>query len=518
MVMFLLYCHEPCCFFNREKPGTAARAYKNTRYCLWHSPELLKEQLDTQEGRNQLRRLLSRLRAAKPWRIDKLHVFNLYECAAEKLPKDFVESTTKCAAESCCFAWTPIGNKAFRHKESDFCAWCDPAIVAAREKTVHGHRLIATALSKWATHPEILLQAWGRLSLEFRDAAGRQATRQKERSAMAKHDMVHSLMHHCHLGTFPPKTEVRGELGDLRGAHQWCYWNYYVEPDDADFKPCGPWTYKGLQKNPEWWRNDRGRLGGCRCELCGKVYLWRRHLADFEVLTGAVEDPVTMDKIIVASGGMYERRYGGNLNLRKQLSDGRTNEDLLRCTLCYEAHCFHCHRYLSFQDFMWADQCRFCHGPMSPQFSRRAWPEPQQLSLGQDCVLSKTSTAAGQWYADWTHQDAISAMAYAVDIAFKCNCCGCIDNEDLPSSRYYGSPPASERIPPKIQRRFSFLSWTLPDAAPYLADRNLSYLCVMHRPDFLCRKCFDSHSKRPEGHKRLLTMVAGHAVNVDLPE
>ena len=135
-----------------------------------------------------------------------------------------------------------------------------------------------------------------------------------------------------------------------------------------------------------------------------------------------------MGKIIVASGGMYERRYGGNLNLRKQLSDGRTNEDLLRCTLCYEAHCFHCHRYLSFQDFMWADQCRFCHGPMSPQFSRRAWPEPQQLSLGQDCVLSKTSTAAGQWYADWTHQDAISAMAYAVDIAFKCNCCGGRDN------------------------------------------------------------------------------------------
>ena len=336
------------------------------------------------------------------------------------------------------------------------------------------------------------------------------------------------MMHHSGYGTSPPKMSMQlfNDLGDLRGAHQWCYWNYYVEPDDADFNPCGPWTYRdsyyGMALNPEWQRNYRGRLGGCRCELCGKVYLWRRHLADFEVLTGAVEDPVTMDKIIVASGGMYERRYGGNLNLRKQLSDGRTNEDLLRCTLCYEAHCSHCHRYLSFQDFMWADQCRFCHGPMSPQFSRRAWPEPQQTSFGQDCVLSKTANLRETSY--WTHPDAMAAMAYAVDIAFQCNCCGCIDNDDVPHPHEYGVPPASERIAPKIQRRFSFLSWTMPDAAHYprREDTDRRYLYVMHRPDFLCRKCFNAakqgHSQRPDGHKRLLTMGAGHAVNVDLPE
>ena len=28
----VMYCHEPGCFFNRERPGTMARAYKNTQY------------------------------------------------------------------------------------------------------------------------------------------------------------------------------------------------------------------------------------------------------------------------------------------------------------------------------------------------------------------------------------------------------------------------------------------------------------------------------------------------------
>ena len=121
-------------FFNREKPGTAARAYKNTTYCLWHSPKLLQEHLDTPGGRAKLRELLTRLRTLEPWRIDAIHEINLYDQAADKLPKDFVESTTKCAAKSCCFARTPIGGKAKRHEKSDFCAWCDPAIVAAREK------------------------------------------------------------------------------------------------------------------------------------------------------------------------------------------------------------------------------------------------------------------------------------------------------------------------------------------------------------------------------------------------
>ena len=242
--------------------------------------------MDTEEGRTELRRLLSKLRTVKPWRIDEHHEVNLYDDAADNLPKGFVESTTKCAAKSCCFARTPIGGKAKRHEESDFCAWCDPAIVAAREKTVHGHRRIATALSKWATHPEILSQAWGRLSLEFRSAAGRQATRQKERLAMARHDMVHSLkLPWYHLGPAP------------------------------------------------------GKKDGCKCELCGLVFLWRSKVKPFEIQTNSVEGALSMDKIWSKTGGL---RCNGDLNLTRQLSDGRGKKDLIRWLRCYEARCSTC--------------------------------------------------------------------------------------------------------------------------------------------------------------------------------
>ena len=115
-----------------------------------------------------------------------------------------------------------------------------------------------------------------------------------------------------------------------------------------------------------------------------------KSLADYEVLTGGVEDPVTMDKIIVASGDDYDSRYGGNLNLQRRLSDGRSNADLIRCTLCYEARCAHCARVLQFQDFMWADRCRFCDGPMSPQFSRRPWPEQPNIPRLRDRKINRS--------------------------------------------------------------------------------------------------------------------------------
>ena len=173
---------------------------------------------------------------------------------------------------------------------------------------------------------------------------------------MAKHDLVHSFIEH---DTYRNGGRFKGQ----RGAHEWFY------RDIREYKDA---------VEPENITNERGRLGGCRCGLCGKTYLWRQSLADYEVLTGCVEDPVTMDKIIVASGDDYDSRYGGNLNLQRRLSDGRSNADLIRCTLCYEARCAHCARVLQFQDFMWADRCRFCDGPMSPQFSRRPWPEQRR--------------------------------------------------------------------------------------------------------------------------------------------
>ena len=236
------------------------------------------------------------------------------------MPEDFVESTTKCAAKSCCFARTPIGGKAKRHEESDFCAWCDPAIVEAREKTVHGHRLIATALSKWATHPEILLQAWGRLSQDFRGAAGRQATRQKERLAMAKHDL--------------PRILQSDAYGKARPA-----------PDKKD---------------------------GCKCEICGLVFLWRSKVKPFEIQTDGIESALSMDKIesaIEVEWHDAQDRWGpqchglrscgyrcnGDLNLTRQLSDGRRNQDLIQCPSCYEARCSTCDRILLLQDYLWAD-------------------------------------------------------------------------------------------------------------------------------------------------------------------
>ena len=146
---------------------------------------------------------------------------------------------------------------------------------------------------------------------------------------MAKHDMVQSLVDQCSERANWSQQAGWAWRGE-RGAHKW--------------------SYAGGTFHAEWIKNERGRLGGCRCGLCGKTYLWRQSLADYEVYTGGVEDPVTMDKIIVASGDDYDPRYGGNLNLQRRLSDGRSNADLIRCTLCYEARCASCEQFLQFQD------------------------------------------------------------------------------------------------------------------------------------------------------------------------
>ena len=150
-------------------------------------PTKLAQMVNTSEGAMVIRKSFTLFEKANG---------DVFWKAKALLPHEFVESSRLCANKGCCFATHAIGKKARRHEDSEFCAWCDSAIVEAREKSIQGHRLIATALSRWATHPEILLPAWNKLSPDFRSAAGRQATRQKERLAMAKHVMVHSLMEH----------------------------------------------------------------------------------------------------------------------------------------------------------------------------------------------------------------------------------------------------------------------------------------------------------------------------------
>ena len=61
----------------------------------------------------------------------------------------------------------------------------------------------------------------------------------------------------------------------------------------------------------------------CVCDLCDRVFLWRDRLKEYEVLTGAVEDPLSYD-LLCAS-----RHPGaGVLNVMKA---GRSR---VRCALC----------------------------------------------------------------------------------------------------------------------------------------------------------------------------------------
>ena len=64
-------------------------------------------------------------------------------------------------------------------------AWCDSTTLGKHETSLHGLRFITKALNDFSSKPEILSQAWTRLSPGLRNAAERLADRQRERETAA---------------------------------------------------------------------------------------------------------------------------------------------------------------------------------------------------------------------------------------------------------------------------------------------------------------------------------------------
>ena len=76
------------------------------------------------------------------------------------------------------------------------------------------------------------------------------------------------------------------------------------------------------------------KLGGCQCDLCGQTFLWRRNVRWWKDKTGQIEDAITYDQL-------WFRGTCAGVNTGRRLADGRVGLDILKCTLCYQAHCGH---------------------------------------------------------------------------------------------------------------------------------------------------------------------------------
>ena len=218
--------------------------------------------LETKEGRLSVRRMLTLLR--------KTDAADIYKRALEMVPLDFALSAKLCANSFCRFNLKHIGQPARATASSELCPWCDVSILAGRESSVQGRRLIAYALSRWAHDMDTLLLAWAKLSYDFRHDVAAKLPMQKEQHAMAKHDLV--------------------EKKNYSGSKRLC-------------------------------QND-SRLGGCHCNLCGQTFLWRQFVTDWEYETGQVEDAITYDRLFFDKVKYYHG--GAGLNTGRCLSDGRT--------------------------------------------------------------------------------------------------------------------------------------------------------------------------------------------------
>ena len=101
-----------------------------------------------------------------------------------------------------------------------------------------------------------------------------------------------------------------------------------------------------------------------------------------------------------------------------------------------------------------------------------------------------------------SHQDAMSVIAYAIDIKFKCCQCGHIVENNALSE-------AERTQDGQLKHRLSFLSWTMSDisARPEGRQRQVhGEPCqVMYRPDFLCRKCFKTVWQSKEHSQRAMS-------------
>jgi len=182
------YCQARGCPFNMHRPGNPGRCVGASTHCIWHDASARDSALRSEEGRKSIRRSVALLKQSGAEHDDGAY---LWEHALRLLPADFALSARMCANSCCRFSLLRIGQPARSQQTSDLCAWCDTGVLASRESTEAGRRLIAYALSKWVARTDVLLAAWGKLSPEFRAAATRPASRTWENRAMAKHDWVH---------------------------------------------------------------------------------------------------------------------------------------------------------------------------------------------------------------------------------------------------------------------------------------------------------------------------------------
>ena len=227
------------------------------------------------------------------------------------------------------------------------------------------------------------------------------------------------------------------------------------------------------------WRDLRpapGKKDGCKCDICGLVFLWRSKVKPFEIQTGGIESALSMDKIesaIEVDRKCHWGRCNGDLNLKRQLSDGRSNEDLLRCPRCYEARCSTCKRTLLLQDYLWANCCRYCGGRMLPIFSRRSPPlgdaiteVVQPILCVQDPTVNPTFPTVNPTTSRLVMPIKVQEhRMYEIPIQFQCPCC----------REIWGG-------------YFHYLSWELPDN--WRMDPMTKAHLVISRDTDLCgRRC-----------------------------
>lgn len=424
------YCQAAECPFNTKRPGHAAACTEQSDYCIWHDSSALDAALETPEGCQSVRRALSLLKQSGSTQ----NGVPLWELALDILPLDFALSARMCANTRCRFSLRHPGMPARAHEKSDLCAWCDAAILAGRESTVQGRRLIAFAMSRWIAQLDILLAAWCKLSTEFREGFIRTATQHVERQGMEKNDFVsHSMW----------VTSV----WEQAAMEQHDFATY---PRRVDTEACR-YATQGRHAAPSH---------GLTCALCGETWLWRTNVKTFEIHQGAIEDPLSYDR----RGATHDN---AGLNTGRRLSDGRTGADILMCTLCYQARCGHCAGSLRFHEYLWSDECLHCGMSMLPEFARRpiicrptsVWP-PWRLT-GHAPLRGPGDPPQCQ------------SQACVHTMALECSCCGARSRHST----------------------FCYLSWDdydYPRLGAYgQRQEDMRVSRPLRRPGWLCQSCKD---------------------------
>ena len=413
------YCQANGCRFNTMRPGHAATCTESSDYCIWHTDSALESALETSEGRKSVRRAMALLRASGATHDG---VF-LWQQALDLLPPEFGLSARMCANSRCRFSLRHIGEPARAHERSDLCTWCDTEMLAHRESMVQGRRLIAFAMSKWLAHTDVLLEAWRKLSEKFREDFARRASENVERQGMRKNDF---------LSTPAWVTSV----WETEAMERHDFVTYPRRSGNQDSKYAV-------------------RPYGFTCELCGETFLWRRRVKWFERAQGAVEDPLSHDRLRM-----------GMRRIPMTLRPG------MRCTLCYEARCRHCSQALHLCDYLWNDACVHCGIDGSPYFIQRAIRRPTRIETGL-LLLEMGNREQLQRILNKDH--AMEGIAYTQYLHFQCSCCG------------HRPHPASAS--------FQYLTWQPPDS-PYVTPPHWGYASSgdyssrpCRRPGYLCDMC-----------------------------